>query len=352
MKYGYLKNPQPFASERYRNTAKKISGYFSNIPQVLSIYQMGNISVPGISDLDILTVIKDRSTIPHFDVSKILNEREKYTLMHGIFVGTETFWRHRHFFYIYDNLKLLEGEDFVEPAIDLSPEFRELLLKRFAIQHIIKVYVSISAQLSVYSLKVRPLLCELHALRYDEQALSDWLPAEMQTTFRQYCQTIAQLRKTWFDLPPKEACRELLTICRELPLFLDNLLLHLNQRLNQNGGIDYNPERPLKLAYHRYIFCGNRQTNNIKGANPSLLRWLGMIPIPMENLRIKIHNRLSAYRLEIPADLFAFVANDFYHPLYEPFQEEIQTRQAILNEYVTRNISKMGYALPVLDFIH
>lgn len=348
-----LKNPQFSAAEIYQNATKKISDYFSGIPEVHTVYQMGNISIPGISDLDILVVIKSDYTIPYFDVSKFLNDREQYTLMHSVFIVNETFWHYRHFFYIYDNLKLLGGNELTDLTVDPSPEFRKLLHKRFAIQHILKVYVSICAQLSVYSLKVRPLLCELHALRYDQKALAIWLTPSINDTFQEYCQRIAALRNHWFSSTEAQVQKQLFEICRELPPFLKQVLLHINTKLDGNHFKNRQRQQlQLKLSYHRHIHSQNGSSPDLYGHNPSPLRWLGLLSVPTEQWRIKIHNRLSAYHLEIPFSLFSFISNEFNHPLYATFQVDIQARQNILNSSIIQQIGQNGYAIPILDFLN
>lgn len=347
----FIKQPIYCEKEIYQSSIQKILQGALEIKNVAAVFQIGNISSPGISDLDIVIVLRGNDSLPNINITKRLTCREKYVLMHGIFVVPVSFWQHRHFFYIYDNLKHLWGDDFSEPTIDPSPEFRLLLRKRFAIQHIIKVYVSICAQQSVYSLKVRPLLCELHALRYDEQVLFDWLTPELQTTFRQYCQNIARLRKNWFDLYHTDARQQLLTICRELPPFLYNILIHLNLHLEPNKKITQSDlQQPLKLSYHRNIICGNSHVTSINGSNPYRLRWLGLFPVPIEKLRIKTHNRLSAFHLEIPKAIFNFVSNEFNHPLYMKYLDEIEIRQKILDMPIVLQIRKKGYAFPALDF--
>lgn len=351
MKHKFIKKPHNCPIEVYENTANKIAEYVSEFPEVLSIYKMGNITVPGISDLDILVVIKDNEKIPYLDITGISSEQEKYTLMHGVFVVPESFWLYRHFFYIYDNLRSKGGNELPDPLVEPSPEFRELLHKRFAIQHILKVYVNICAQLSVYSLKVRPLLCELHALRYDQKALAIWLTPLITDTFQEYCQRIAELRNHWFSWPEKLAQKQFLKICRKLLPFLKQVLLHINTRLDGNHFKNKRSlQQPLKLSYHRHILSHDGSCLGLYGKNPSGFRYLGLLPVPSELGRIKIHNRLSAYQLEIPPPLFAFVANEFNHPLYATHHKEIEIRQAILNSLNMHQIRQYGYATPLLDF--
>ena len=349
MKYRFLKQPVYCQKEIYETAAQKIADYAAGFSEVLAVYKMGNVSVPGISDLDMIVVLGDEATIPDFAFPTILNTVEKYTLMHSVFVVTETFWRNRQLYYVYDNLHHLRGEKKLT-----AENFDEKLLKhlatRFAIQHILRAYASVFAQLTSGYLKVRSTLCELHALRYDIPALETFLEEEHRAEFASVAGDIAHLRKTWFETETELAAKKFLEICDVTKRFLRKTIIALNRSFTEGKHLNGSPVALPKIAISksREIYFEADKAMEISGASSRLARAASRLPLPAK-MHLKINNNLGYYQLILPLSIYDFMC-DSDTPVLNQYTTIMKRRQEILLSPGMQQIRKKGYAVPLLDF--
>jgi hypothetical protein len=178
--------PQPAGREDYELAAREIEAALRRVPGVVSIYQTGSVSAPGISDLDLIAVVDASGRLP--PVWPGFTERTRYLAMHGPFlVDVSSFVRHTWFASLDplvhlwgDRLRLAEG-----PPRDGS----EL---RLAAEGMVVALLGLVKQAVTGRVKVRPFLCELNNLRRQLQlaglardhAPGAWAAAEAVTAAR------------------------------------------------------------------------------------------------------------------------------------------------------------------------
>lgn len=101
---------------KYVEFTDYLADYLFNYPQVVSIYQMGGWTQPGISDIDLIVVVKelDKADYKKLNVlNKVLarNSDEEYMLMHAPFVISEEGFKNLDLFFYCSDLKKLKGKD-------------------------------------------------------------------------------------------------------------------------------------------------------------------------------------------------------------------------------------------------
>ena len=77
--------PVPVSLDEYDSTADAIEKQFTQLPGLVSIYRLGGVSAPGISDLDRLAVVS--GTGPDWMIWPSLTERERYVALHTPFLA-------------------------------------------------------------------------------------------------------------------------------------------------------------------------------------------------------------------------------------------------------------------------
>lgn len=81
--FRYIERPDIADADWYEEALEIISSYLIQQPGVKAVYRFGNITIPGISDLDILVVF-DKSATCQLNGFELLSERHHRLFTHGI----------------------------------------------------------------------------------------------------------------------------------------------------------------------------------------------------------------------------------------------------------------------------
>lgn len=352
MNYRCIQLPRPCPRAVYESAAQKIGANAAKQENVIAVYQMGNVGAPGISDLDIVVVVKGVAQFSYDEVLAGLNDHERYTLMHGLFCVNELFWRHKPLFFKFDNLKILAGQSI--DTVALPSIWLDWASLRIAIQHLIRVYASLFVQLFLHLLKVRSLLCELNALRYDLEVLSEMLSAEVRSDFLNYIQIVQQLRTEWFDAESDSISRFI-----DLCLRGRALIAKVIEELNCLSAIQFNaPFFGDSLPINSVIINSNRMIVATSDSVGETVSW----PVRVlkstigkcigGNIVTKFSHRIGHFKVGIPSHIFRYVINSTWRNLDGERRRFIEKR----SEVIASNIGKSGNALlkqslPLLDFL-
>jgi hypothetical protein len=190
--YRLVRFPSPTSPEDYAAAAEELDQALSQLPGVIGTYRLGEVSAPGISDLDRVAVVETDARCP--PVWSTLSERTRSIAMHGPFlVDAATFVRHSWFAHLQP-LELVSGD--ATPVEERPvPEYSEPLI---AAEAMLVTHLKLAKQALTWLVKVRPTLCELHNLRHDlglagihpDQAPEGWALAE----------AVQDLRDQWWSL--------------------------------------------------------------------------------------------------------------------------------------------------------
>lgn len=352
MTFRCIKIPRPCDPEAYESATKKIADHAEELTNVIAVYRIGNVASPGISDLDIVIVVKDGTHLSQEGILANLSADERYTLMHGLFCVNETFWRNRYLFFKFDNLSHLRGR-YDEPE-DLPPKWLEWSALRIALQHLIRVYSGLSAQLCLRFLKVRSLLCELNALRYDFETISPLVNRRLASDFSDYLENVKQVRAHWFHMEMNHT-RIFIDLCVRGKILLANAI----EQLDRLSEIRFVVSSPISLSSGRVaIISSNMQIHATTGIVTESVSWTAAslkyfsVGQHFAGIVAKLGHRIGKFKFGMPPNVFLFVINstwqmdDTEHGLFIAKRSEIISS----NLGKTPNNAEAGKALPMLDF--
>lgn len=149
-----------------------ISRYTESIlsgSDLLGIYQIGGISVPGVSDLDLIVVLKDNlENSRACDYSPAtLTDKYRYLFMHSpYFLNASTFTDIHKLFPIFE-MKHIYGQQL--PLADVSTQRRESIRLSSAVDYLPYLMMNYLHTIVSRTIHTRPMLCLLHSLNHSLQ---------------------------------------------------------------------------------------------------------------------------------------------------------------------------------------
>ena len=172
------------------------------LPCVRSVYGLGSVRAPGISDIDLIVVVGDvaRDTVDFSALQLEVNgELGRYLFSHPPYVVDAHTFRNLNAFFYADNLRHLWGEklDIVVPDPWTDEVFRYLVALEAAIAQSFSFMRAVHNQ-AVF--KMRSTLCNLNAVKHDFAALGPWLDGTLPENWQAYALEIDGLRADWFGL--------------------------------------------------------------------------------------------------------------------------------------------------------
>ncbi len=352
MKFHYIKLPRPCQFAAYENAARKIAASASKLKDVTAVYQIGNLASPGISDLDIVVVVDGVAEFSQERVLCDLSKEERYTLMHGLFCVNEEFWRNRNLFFKFDNLKVLSGRE-VETD-DLPLNWLRWSALRIATQHVIRVYAGLSVQLFLNFLKVRSLLCELHALRFDFNVLSPLLNGPLSREFSEYLEMVKQVRLEWFHTGT-DRIRRFTALCLNGKKLLVKVIEELNLRpeIQLGGYFPFGPasRKSATITTNRIIRASDEQVVDAVSWPLTALKYC-VRGRHLADLAATGSHRIGQFIFGIPSYLFHFVVNSTWQELDAERRGYIARRNEIISSHARSGHARRlpPWTLPILDF--
>jgi len=180
--------PVRVKDEYYESSVKKVNRYFSEKEEVLGSFLCGNLKGDGISDIDILIVVKSGCGLKS-NFFQFLNENEKRLFIHQLFVIPEECLDYFKYMVPFYNLNPL----FVKRNFKLSQNFvkEKFYGKLFMVKNLISFLRSFMGGL----LKVRGLLLLLNGMKYDLKIFRDFFGDSSH-----FEEGITSLRRKWFYL--------------------------------------------------------------------------------------------------------------------------------------------------------
>lgn len=168
-KYQFLDIPEFFSKSAYYSSMERIVEFLKSQDGTVSIYQIGSVNHPGISDLDIMVVFEDEMSIDSNPKLQFTNN-ENYLLTHSLGGICRSQFCQVNDYSIWHNLNHLWGEKF-NLEKNLSKSEIDALKKQIALEYLVENYISLSIQLRYKVIKLRSLLQHIKAIRFDLELL-------------------------------------------------------------------------------------------------------------------------------------------------------------------------------------
>lgn len=196
--YRFFNIPRGYGIEDYKETVGCIIKKYSEIDNLISVYNWGDISIPGISDIDIVFVFKDNASKPLPLLKRsfyFLDAKTRYLMRHPfIFIGENSFQNIR-FVYPNASLKLAYGKNIKIGGISSSDDYysRIALLSDIIIRHYPRDFIG---QLVNKKIDVRGTLLRLNSLKYSIGIFEGLAKEKMKWDAK--LGQIERLRNGWF----------------------------------------------------------------------------------------------------------------------------------------------------------
>ncbi|MBL0340962.1 MAG: hypothetical protein IPP71_08555 [Bacteroidetes bacterium] len=160
MKINFTDFPTYFSVQEYDAAITKMVDILSGNKDILSIFQVGGVSSPGISDIDFYVIFKNECQFLHNPVAN-LTFPANYFFSHRLFGTCEKFAVDFEKYTFFRSYKLLAGQNINMLNYDLNESDIQILQHQIALEYLIKAWLNISISLIYKEVKVRDLL--LHA---------------------------------------------------------------------------------------------------------------------------------------------------------------------------------------------
>ena len=196
--YRFFNIPKKCENEDYRYCINHLIKKYSKAMGLNAIYEWGDVSLPGISDIDIVFVFdKNPKPLPLLKRSFFFNSSKiRYLVEHPfIFIDKESFGDIR---YVYPNtsFKLLHGEKIGIRKITKKEEYyaKISLLNDLIIRHYPRDFFGQQANKSI---NVRDTLLRLNSVKYTVMTFSS-ITKEKYKHWNDFVNNVMKLRQNWF----------------------------------------------------------------------------------------------------------------------------------------------------------
>ena len=277
----------------YERAIIKATELLSALPELLSVYQIGGVSAPGISDIDLVVVFKNGSS-SGFSLHEQLGPEEKYLFVHRVYGITEEQLLNPITLTFFHSARLLFGRDVIS-GVKKELEGKDILKKQIAYEFLLKMWMVMSTQRQYEILKVRAFLLEAHAIKYDLEFLG--IKAGK---LADAVQDVIKLRSQWFDLEGREEViselleRMYIAITEALVQGAQNQEIFLPEKLSLkmsnmtiHNGETYSVKR--KGILLPSVFTGKKQFNLLHRFN----RFHFTVPYNLREMPMVIANRFA-----------------------------------------------------------
>jgi len=282
MKIRCINMPHYVSKDRYMQSIDRIVNKIGSWGCVESIYQIGSISNPGISDIDIMVIFKDRASLTR-DVRSELQPEERYLFSHWLYGVHASNFAIAQRYSFFENYRRLYGKQQIINIRD-SSDCNVLRIKhQVAIEFILRMYMLLAIQLTYKVIKVRSLLLTAKAVGYDLY----YLGIE-NGRVRDLVSQLNNWRSVWFCRPPEmeEIVEWTLSFFMEIEKLLRVCLADI--------GFYHVIANRYRATRNLYVF--NRQSLSYTHSGIVMPSYLA----PLCSKWFRIQNRLNTFHFNVP----------------------------------------------------
>ena len=242
--YTVIDDVQYVVREKYDEVLGSYLDRIKRMPNVVSIYQLGNISVPGISDIDLIIVLHDEFTEP---VNFRQLQRDAtgdigaYLFSHAPYVANRDTFADLSMLFFADNLRHVWGEALALKTYPAEQvEFYKYVIALEAAISQSFAFVRATHNRTIFNL--RSLLCNLNAVKHNFTTLAPWRNASQRTAWRTYQEDIDALRNEWFREIEANRIRRVLDLNSRATVILREVLdelLMIGRQKGYLGGMEH-----------------------------------------------------------------------------------------------------------------
>lgn len=285
MKYKLIDKPHFVSREVYTEVTNKLIDKLRPNKSIVSVYTIGHVGNPGISDIDMLIIAKDNCLLSE-NYRAEMSLQEKYLFLHQPIACSESGFSKAQIFSFFHNYNLVHGED-IRVNSDLNANDINILKKQTALEFLLKMYMQLYIQKKYKILRVRDLLLHGKALIYDLEFLNI-----TSGNLFSLVQTVIEWRNKWFIETPSE---------HEIIEWFENLLSELHLQFTKNSlfrEIAFPIAKTYSIAKNIKLNAGGNSFKVIhSGFNFPLASSLS------SKKGVKLLNKFNNFKFEVPSDI-------------------------------------------------
>ena len=167
----YINHPSIIERRLYDEATQWMVKQIASYEGVKAFYRFGNITVPGISDLDLLIVFKNKQSCTK-NGFELLPEEFKPLFTHRIMAVSEDHFYKNNKYTLWSDHVLLWGKDLEKEINDTKSEQELQALKiQTAVEFLIANYIDLKLQLTYGTVNLRSFLQHMKGIIYDLEFL-------------------------------------------------------------------------------------------------------------------------------------------------------------------------------------
>lgn len=170
MSYTLINWPRFVARQEYEEVISDVVDQLSKTDGLKSVYQIGSVSSPGISDIDLLAIFDDNVRYNENPLRN-LSDVGRYLFTHGINGMKYSHFEQAKRFTLYHNYVKLWGEDLFNEGHEITNDEVKTLKVQIAIEFLLENLIARSVEKKYGIFSVRNLLLSVKAIKYDLEFL-------------------------------------------------------------------------------------------------------------------------------------------------------------------------------------
>lgn len=277
-----IDRPRPSERETYNHAIEKTVGVLSAQSFVDSVYQVGGVRHPGISDIDLLVVVDDAAA-SDADPLERLTAEERYLFTHACFLVPVSLAPELATYTLITGYRLLYGTSWGWEGGADDTKTTEALGTQTALEFLAKNLLDLFVQIEYRIVKVRVLLQHLKGLELD-LALLEIEDADL----RPIVEAAAGLTESWFLRPDAEQAAAELAIDLLRPLYRVVVEATARQDLYSPSGST--------ISFARNMTIDNASTVSLSRYGVRLPRLPGIA----ERRSFNAQHRFNRFRFALP----------------------------------------------------
>lgn len=209
----FYAHPVKYELKDYERVLDKIRNKAKKTREILSVYTFGHVSVPGISDIDLIFVLKKGSKLPGFLKKNYIDRDSNYMVFHPFFIITENIMKNMRYIYPNSNFVRIYGKEIgiINPSKDELKKIKTYLTTDVILRHFPVDYLYI---LLSKSLNVRMILVRLNALGHSFKIFNDISGIKKQS-WNNFSKRVDNIRKKWFSLDENSREEKIFDLLKE-----------------------------------------------------------------------------------------------------------------------------------------
>jgi hypothetical protein len=280
----FIDAPRYVSKESYGVVVDAMVDFLTRQPGILSIYQIGHVSTPGISDIDMVAVFADDASCT-IDPREMLSDDGRYLFIHNLYGVSRADFVGGQRYSFFHNYVHLWGDKVPQESTRLNAHDEAALKRQLALEYLVKMYIGMTVERTYRIVKLRSLMLQVKGLLYD----CDFLGITS-GPFVDAIKHLVATREKWFASQPQfeEIRKQCLRLYEELAQFLECAL--------QSNTLFLPPTPPYRLSRNIRVHAGGALKCRHSGFNmPPSFGFLG-------RRYFNLQHRFNRFDFELPLE--------------------------------------------------